>query len=148
MRDTHIADGDVGHLTQRTDEGPEPALGGLIPGGEHNAVTGLAEASPAVFHNIRLDQHANRILEFKVILDDEGMTVRSANEVRAAGHPLPRLPEVIVQDLDVGWGEGGRSATEQDGLARGFQKIALNLEGAILGVAVASGDRMGVRTGP
>ena len=108
----------------------------------------MAEASPGVFHKIRLDQHANRILEFKVILDDEGISVRSADEVRVARHPLPRFPEVIVQDLDVGGGHGGRTAAEHDGLARGFQEIVLDLEGTILGVADASGDRMSVGTSP
>src|SRR6266705_2552785 len=37
---------------------------------------------------IRLDQHANRILEFQVILDDERIAIRSADEVRAALQPL------------------------------------------------------------
>src|SRR5258708_22709199 len=148
MRYTYVADGDVGHLAQRTDEGPEPALGGLILRGEQNGITGLAKTSPAVFHNIRLDQHSSRILEFKVILDDERMTVRSAHEVRAALHPLQGLPEVILQDLDFGRGSRSRSAAEQDGLTRGFQEIPLDLEGTVLGVAVAAGDRMGVRTSP
>ena len=44
MRDSHIADGDVGYLTQRTNVGA--ANGVLILGGEQNAVAGLAEASP------------------------------------------------------------------------------------------------------
>ena len=145
MRDVYIPDRDVGHLAQRTNVS---ARGGLILGGEQNAEAGLAEASPAVFHKIRLDKHANRILEFKVILDDEGMAVRSADEVRVARHPLPRFPEVIVQDFDVGGGQGGRSAAKQDGLARGFQEIVLDLEGTILGVADASGDRMSVGASP
>ena len=40
------------------------------------------------------------------------------------------------------------SAAEHDGLARGFQEIVLDLEGTILGVADASGDRMTVGTSP
>src|SRR6266851_1961157 len=103
MRDVYIADRDVGHLTERTNVSAARSV--LVLGGEQNAVTGLAEATPAIFHEIRLDEHANRILQLQVILDDEGIAVRSADEAGVAFHPLPRFPEVIVQDLDVGGGE-------------------------------------------
>src|SRR6266436_7100166 len=144
MRNVYIADRDVGHLTQRTNV--SAAWGVLVLGGEQNSVTGLAEATPAIFHKILLDQHANRILQLQVILDDEGIAVRSADEAGVAFHPLPRFPEVIVQDLDVGGGASGGSAAKHDGVARGFQEVVLDLEGAIMGVADASGDRMRVGT--
>src|ERR1700675_1857095 len=121
MRDAYIADGDVGDLTQRTNVGATVSV--LIFGGEQNAIAGLAEASPGVLHEIRLDQHANRIFDFQVILDDERIAIRSADEVRTALHPLPRLPEVIVQDFNVGGGQGRPSTAEHDGLPRGLPEI-------------------------
>jgi len=75
-------------------------------------VTRLAEASPAVFHEISLDLDANRVFQFEVIFHDEGIAVRAADEGCITLHPLPRLPEVIAQDLDVGRGQDGRSAAE------------------------------------
>src|SRR6202521_2411085 len=147
MRDAYIADGDVGYLTKRTNV--SAAQGVLILGGEQNGIAGLAEASPGVLHEIRLNQHANRIFEFQVILDDERIAIRSADEVRTALHPLPRLPEVIVQDFNVGGGQGSLSTAEHDGLTRGLQEIVLDLEGARRVVAVAAGDgmRVGARAG-
>src|SRR5208282_4452313 len=112
MRDVYIADRDVGHLTQRTDV--SALRGVLVLGSEQNGGAVLAEASPVVFHEIRIDQHANRILEFQVILDDKGMAVRSADETRVARHPLPGLPEVVADDLNVGRRQVSRSAAEQD----------------------------------
>jgi hypothetical protein len=49
-----------------------------------------------------------------VILDSEGIAIGCANEWLVARHPLPRLPEVIAYDLDVGRSHGRGSATEQD----------------------------------
>ena len=86
MRDAYIADGDVGHLTHRTNV--SAAHGVLVLGGQQNAKASLAEASPAVFHKICLDQHANRILEFQVILDDKWIAIGSPNEVRVPLHPI------------------------------------------------------------
>ena len=45
-------------------------------------------------------------------------------------------------------GQGGRSAAEHDGLARGFQEVVLDLEGTILGLAGASGNRMRIGASP
>ena len=45
-------------------------------------------------------------------------------------------------------GQGGRSAAEHDGLARGFQEVVLDLEGPILGVAGASGNCMRIDASP
>src|ERR1019366_3164796 len=147
MRDVYIADRNVGHLAHWTNVGLRLDCV-LVLGGEQNGVAGLAEATPDVFHEIRFDQYPNRILQFKMVLDDEGVAVGSADEVRVAGHPLQRFKEMIVQDLDVGRARGSASAPEQDGFARSLQEIVLNLEGAILRVADASANRMSVGTSP
>src|SRR5271169_99958 len=144
MRDVRKADCDVGYLTQRANVLAAWLV--LIFWGEYNAVTGLAETSPAVFHEIPLDLHTDRILQFEVILHDKGIAVRAADEGLVALHPLPRLPEVIVQDLDVGRGQDGRSAAEQNSFTGGLQEIVLDQERTILGVADATGNRMSVGT--
>src|ERR1039458_8904763 len=123
-------------------------LAWLVPGSEQNGIAGLAEASPDVFHEIRFDQYPNRILQFKMVLDDEGTAVGSADEVRVAGHPLQRFKEMIVHDFDVGRARGSVSAAEHDGFAGSLQEIVLNLEGAILRVADASANRLSVNTSP
>src|ERR1039458_3896077 len=148
MGDVIIADGNVGHLTHRTGIRAGPYSYVLVLGGEQNSIAGLAEASPVILHEIRFNQYANRILEFDVILDDEGMAVWSADEVRVALHPLPRGPEVGANNLEVGRRRSRRSAAEHDRLARGFQEVILNLERTVLGVAGASENRMSVDTRP
>src|SRR5208282_3849739 len=146
MRNLRITDGDVSHLTQRAYIAA--ACDVLVFGGEQNAITMLTEASPVVFHEIRFDQHANRILEFQVILNDEGIASGSANKIRTAWHPLPRLPEVIAGDRDVGGAQRSRAAAEHDALGRGFEKVILDFEGTVLSIADASSDRMSVGTSP
>src|ERR1035437_3746774 len=79
MRDVYIADRNVGHLAHWTNVGLRLDCV-LVLGGEQNGVAGLAEATPDVFHEIRFDQYPNRILQFKMVLDDEGMAVGSAAE--------------------------------------------------------------------
>src|SRR5712692_1739680 len=53
---------------------------------------------------------------------------------------------MIVADFDVGGGKGGAAAAEQDALAGGFDEVVLDLEGTVLGVAVAARHRMRVDT--
>ena len=122
-------------------------MGGvLVFGSQQNAVAGLAEPSPAVFHQVRLDQHANRILEFQVVLDHERMPVSSANERSVAWHPLPRLPEVIELDGDVGRVMVAGPPPNMMASAEASRKLSCDLEGTILRDPDTSGNRVRVRT--
>src|SRR5580698_7817529 len=116
---------------------------------EQNAIAALTEAAPNVFHEIGIDQDAHRVLQFQMILNNEGMAVRSADEWRVARLPLPGLPEMIAQDFDIGRGRRGATAAKHDALAGRFQKIVLNQEGTILRVAYApaNGLRIGASAG-
>src|SRR5258707_4216249 len=109
MRDVHITDCHIGHLTPRTNVRVAPML---VLGSKQNAVTTLRKTSPVVFHQIRVDQNADRILEFQVVLDDEGSTICSADEVRITWHPLPGLPKMIVQDFDIARRSSGRASAK------------------------------------
>src|SRR5208283_3260418 len=117
----------------------------LIFGSEQNPKAGLGEASPNVVHQVGIDQHAHRILEFHVVLDDERLPTGSADEWRVSLHPLPGLPEVVGNDLDVGGCHGSRSTAEHDSLAGGLQTIAMDFVGTVLSIADAGTD--GVRVG-
>lgn len=133
MRNVNITDGHVRHLANGTNIGAIRIV--LVLGSEQNGVTGLAEASPEVLREVAVNQHSYRILEFDVILDDERIAVCSSDKRRAPLHPLPWLPEVVAEDLDIGWSLGGRSAAEQDLLTRGFQEVILDQVRTVLSIA-------------
>src|SRR5580698_4851468 len=107
---------------------------------EQNAIAALTEAAPNVFHEIGIDQDAHRVLQFQMILNNEGMAVRSADK-----WSVPGLPEMIAQNFDIGRGRGGAASAEHDALAGGFQKVVLNQEGTVLSIAYAPAD--GLRIG-
>src|SRR5208282_1788966 len=91
-------------------------------------------------------QHTYGILEFEVMPDNERLARIPTLERRVPLHPLPRLEEVIAMDGDVGWSRGRRTAAEQDGLARGFQKVVLDLIRTILIIPGTSTHRVRFHT--
>src|ERR1022692_4764612 len=133
MADLNVADGDVGDFTTRAYT--ESAALALILGPKKKGIPILGESSPRVFHEIPVDEDANRILEFEVVLDHERITGGAPDVGIVARHPLPGLPEMIVEDFDVRRSRLGRAPAKQNAFARGFDEIVSNLEGTILVVA-------------
>ena len=79
-RTRHVRD-----LTDRTDVADRLCLSGLVARSQEYGKTRLAETSPGVLHQVGFYQHANSILQFEVVLDNERIARVSTLERRFPG---------------------------------------------------------------
>src|ERR1700720_2768009 len=138
MADRAVANRHVRHLANRT---RARAVHHLVLGSQENRKARLTEATPIILQYIALKEHALRVLQFKMILDREGMARRPADISRLALPPGHRLEEMIAADFDVPRGRGRRAATKQNIFAGGFQEIIHDLVCAAL-IHAATADRL------
>src|SRR6266576_2505564 len=120
----------------------------LILGSQQNRGTGLGEAAPTVFKNIRFEQDTLSILKFKEILRNERVVFGPPNVSRLTSHPNHRFEEVIAPNFDVGRGDRGCIASEKNAFAGGLEEVIDDLEGSCGLVAVTSGNRLGICAPP
>ena len=83
-----VADGHVSDTAKRAD------IGCLIFWSQQHCKSPLSESTPTVLHNVAFEQHPLRVLQFEIILDDEGMTVSASDKVGTVRLPVHR-PEFL-----------------------------------------------------
>ena len=124
VTDCAIPDGHIGDLANWAEVGGAP---GLVLGRQDNRVTCLRKTAPGVLQDITFEQHALRILQFKIVLYNEGSAICATHEVRCSSHPLQGFEEMVATDLDVGRGSCGRASSKHDVLPGPFQEVVHDL---------------------
>src|ERR1700692_5003153 len=114
----------------------------LVFRSQENGSASLAKTSPDVLNQVVFHQHPKRILEFQSVPNDEGKARRPTLKRQVPLHPLPRLEKVVEANCNVGRSCGRRRSAKKDGLARGFQKVILNLVRTILIITCTSPHRV------
>src|SRR5438270_8969987 len=125
MSNHKIAHRDVCDLAIRTEI--RAAGTSLILWSQQDSKPNLSEPTPAVFHDIALEQHALSVLELKQVLDDEWISVGAANKSRLPFHPGQRLEHVVVANFNVCRRQCSRASSEHDVLPRGLKEIVHDL---------------------
>src|SRR5690242_4045268 len=99
MAHYRVANRDVRNLAIRAEIPAMPV--GLVPGRQDDTEADLRETTPAVFHDVAVDQGALRVFQLEEILDGKWISVRSTNISRLALHPGQRLEHVVAPNLDI-----------------------------------------------
>ena len=136
-----------GHVSDGTNWAEIAAVdAGLIFWGKQDGISSLAESSPGIFEDVAFDQYPRSILEFKMVLDHEGITGWPTNKPGLPDHPCHGFEEMILADLDISRCGGCIAAAKKNVFRRSFQEIAGNAIDAVGSRAGATGYHMCVGT--
>src|SRR6478672_7899996 len=138
--DLAIADGDVGHDTQE-------AVIILVFRRQQNRKSSLGESSPNVFEQIIFKQHALRILEFKMVLNNEGVPRCTTDKARLVRVPGQRLEQMIAADFYIRRRHARAATAEKNILSGRFQKIVLNSVRPVGDITTGSAHSLGIGAG-
>ena len=105
VNDAVVADGHVSDSTSR-------AGIVLILGTQYHREANLAKPPPGILQNVAFKQHPLRVLQFKIVLDNECMPITSPNKIGAVRLPVQWTKHVVPPDLNIRRRKRGRAAAE------------------------------------